>query len=85
MSALDRPEDGMTSLRLAPGELLTLELLDADDFRCRCAEQFTSLLDIVAFVNWRRTQQGDVPILALAYNSFAGTSSDSPDEPFLLA
>ena len=33
----------------------------------RCPEIYEALIDSAAFVNWRRIELGDPPILALSY------------------
>jgi hypothetical protein len=47
--------------------VLTLQLVDCRDFRARCPEIYEALVDCAAFVNWRRIEVGDGPILALSY------------------
>ncbi len=46
---------------------MVLELGDCRRFRDRCPEIYNALIDCAAFVNWRRLQRGDLPVLALAY------------------
>ena len=68
MSYLDEPDARMSSIFVPPGSVLTLELHGAKDFTARCPEQFSALIECAAFVNWRRSSNGEGGILALAYN-----------------
>lgn len=65
MSYLDDPEAGMTRQTVAPGELFHLEIADAEDFQNRAPEIFKALIECTAFVNRRRTDRGQPPILSL--------------------
>ena len=56
---------GMIAEPVKQGELLTLSVRDADEFEQRCPEQFSALIECTAFVNYRRREVGDTPILAL--------------------
>ena len=66
MTVLDAPDDGMTMIHCAPGEILTLEMLDADDF-IRCKEQYEALVRCAAFVNKRRLDVGEPAVLELTF------------------
>lgn len=65
LSYLDEPAAGMIDVTVAPGELLMIEVSDANDFSKRCPEQFQALIEATAFVNWRRVAVGEPPLLAL--------------------
>jgi hypothetical protein len=69
MSSADDPEDGVipTELIAGPGDVLTLQIEDAGDFASRCPEQYEALIDCSAFVNWRRIEIGERPIIALSF------------------
>ncbi len=58
-------DDGMTRFTVAPGELFHLEVSDTKDFAQRLPEICQAFLEGTAFVNWRRVEQGEPPILAL--------------------
>jgi RNAse (barnase) inhibitor barstar len=58
-------DDGMTRFTLAPGELFHLEVADTKDFAIRLPEIFQALIEDSAFVNMRRVQAGEPPVLAL--------------------
>ena len=61
----DDTESGMVANSVASGDLLTLSIVDAADFKLRCPEQFDALIECTAFVNHRRREVGDGPVLAL--------------------
>ncbi len=61
----DDAESGMVANPVARGDLLTLSLVDTAEFKRRCPEQFDALIDCTAFVNYRRREVGDGPLLAL--------------------
>jgi RNAse (barnase) inhibitor barstar len=67
MTYLDQPEDGMTSIHCEPGRVLTIELENVKDFKIRCPEQFSAIIECSAFVNWRRIEMGQQPVLALSF------------------
>jgi RNAse (barnase) inhibitor barstar len=58
-------DNGMTRFNIAPGELLHLEIADTRDLAKKLPEIFQALIESVAFVNWRRIEDGKPPILAL--------------------
>lgn len=68
MTSLDAATDGMTTLMIEPGGLVVLSIEGAFDFERRCPEQYDALLRCTAFVNFRRTEIGQKPVLALLLN-----------------
>lgn len=58
-------DDGMTRFTVAPGELFHLEVADTENFAQRQPEIFQAFIECAAFVNWRRVEMGDPPVLAL--------------------
>jgi len=50
-----------------PGDVLTLQLDEGRAFAERCPEQYAGLIESAAFVNWRRIEMGDRPILAVSF------------------
>ena len=70
MSSADSPEDEFIPPEFiaAPGDVLTLQLDDVAEFAERCPEQYAALVECSAFVNWRRIEIGERPILALSFN-----------------
>ena len=67
VDCLTYEDDGMNAFPVEPGDVLTLQLKDCKAFRARCPEIYEALVDSAAFVNWRRIELGDRPILALSY------------------
>lgn len=61
----DDPDSGMVASPVASGDLLTLSIVEAAEFKRRCPEQFDALIECTAFVNFRRREVGDGPVLAL--------------------
>jgi hypothetical protein len=70
MSSADDPDDGYMppEFLAGPGDVLTLQLDDVAGFAERCPDQYAALIDCSAFVNWRRIEGGERPILALSFN-----------------
>jgi RNAse (barnase) inhibitor barstar len=66
MTDVDDPDAGMTKVTVRKGEILSLVIENAADFKRRCPEQFAALLESAAFVNGRRIEQGEPPVLALS-------------------
>jgi len=69
LTDLDRRDAGMTTVHVNPGECLSLVIDQAQDFKNRCPELFSALLECAAFVNWRRIEMGHPPVLALAFRA----------------
>jgi catechol 2,3-dioxygenase-like lactoylglutathione lyase family enzyme len=68
MTALDAREEGLTTVHVECGDVLTLALHGVDDFSKRCPEIFEALIDCVAFVNCRRLERGDPAVLTLSFS-----------------
>ena len=67
LTYVDDPGDAMSKITVPRGKVLTINLLHAASFAQRCPEQFEALIDATAFVNYRRLEVGQEPVLALAY------------------
>lgn len=67
MTSIDTPDDGMTSIHCPPGGVLTIELENVDELAGDRAEFLEAIVDGVAFVNFRRIDVGEQPVLALSY------------------
>lgn len=67
MTCIDAPEDGMSTVHAPRHGVLVLALESVADFRQRCPDIFGVLISSVAFVNYRRMEKGDPPVLALSY------------------
>lgn len=67
MTSLDAPEDRLSALTVAPGQVVTLAIDHLDELAARCPEIYEALIDCSGFVNWRRIERRGEPILALSY------------------
>ena len=67
LTSLDAPEDGMTSIHAPPGGVLVLDLRHVRDFAARCPEIYTAFVECSAFVNHRRIEVGQEPLLCLSF------------------
>lgn len=67
MTCLDDPDSGMSAVTCAKCEVVLLELENVRAFRSRCPEQYNALVECSAFLNWRRIEKGDAPLLMLSY------------------
>lgn len=65
MTSVDTASDGMSTITVQPGEILILRIDDPFDFRRRCPEQYDALVECTAFVNFRRVEVGELPVLAI--------------------
>jgi RNAse (barnase) inhibitor barstar len=66
----DDAESGLVANPVASGDLLTISIVDAAEFKQRCPEQFDALIECSAFVNYRRREVGDGPVLALLIDGY---------------
>ncbi len=69
LTCLDDPDAGMTSVSVPHGEVLALRLLNVAPFQSRCPDQCAALIECSAFVNHRRMETGDAPVLALSFST----------------
>lgn len=67
LTSLDDPSSGMTKVHVKGDGALSLVIEHAAEFKQRCPEQFTALVECAAFVNWRRHEKGDSSVLAVAF------------------
>ena len=65
MTSADAPADGLSTVTVAPGEVRVLRIDGPFEFRRRCPEQYDTLMECTAFVNFRRVEIGESPVLAL--------------------
>lgn len=68
MTSLDEPDDGMTSIHVAHGSFLVLELLNTKDLAVRHRDIYDAIISCSAFVNYRRIETGEQPIIALSFS-----------------
>lgn len=66
LTHLDDPKAAMSRVQVFPGQVVLLVLEHADG-KGKQASQVKALVDAVAFVNWRRLEAGDPPVVAVAY------------------
>ncbi|MBO0699599.1 MAG: barstar family protein [Zavarzinella sp.] len=66
LTHLDDPKAAMSRVQVFPGQLVLLVLEHAEG-KGKQAAQVKALVDAVAFVNWRRFEQGEPPVVAVAY------------------
>jgi hypothetical protein len=50
-----------------PGDVLTLQLEDVNDFRARCPDLYADVVECSAFVNFRRIERGGTAVLPLSF------------------
>jgi hypothetical protein len=65
MTYLDDPDSGMSGVTVEKGGLVVIRVENASAFKKRCPEQYDALVECAAFVNYRRVDVGESPILAL--------------------
>ncbi|WGM40993.1 barstar family protein [Caulobacter sp. NIBR1757] len=61
----DDAEARMVSRPVAKGAVLTLQIDEAAAFARRCPAQYAALVECAAFVNHRRVEVGQPPVIAL--------------------
>ncbi len=67
MTSLDAPEDGLSSIHVASGDVLVICVSGAGEFKKRCPEIYDALVECSAFVNYRRIEKGAPAVLALSF------------------
>lgn len=67
LTHLDNPRTAMSRVQVYPGQVALLVLDHVSAKNKQQAAQVKSLVDAVAFVNWRRLEKGQPPVLAVAY------------------
>ena len=67
MTSLDEPDDALTSMHVPRGSIFVLKLMDAKEMSLRCPDIYDAFVESSAFVNYRRMEVGEDPILALAF------------------
>ncbi|MEM9503139.1 MAG: barstar family protein [Cyanobacteria bacterium P01_E01_bin.43] len=69
MSSLDDPDDGLSTLHCPPDGVLNLQLDNVASFSRRCPDLYFALIECAAFVNWRRTEIGESPVLCISFSA----------------
>ena len=67
MTGLDE-DDGLRSITIAPGEVLTVQVDHYEDLKARCPDVVIGMLECGAFVNWRRIEKGERAVLAFSFH-----------------
>jgi len=68
MTSLDAPEDGLTTIHVATGDVLVLCISGATDLKKRCPEIYDALVECSAFVNYRRIKMRTQAVLAVSFH-----------------
>ena len=69
LTSLDNPKAALSRVQVFPGQVVLLVLDHIDGKNKPQAAQVKSLVDAIAFVNWRRMETGQPPVLAVAYEA----------------
>ncbi len=72
MTSIDEPADGLTSVHAPPGGFLVLQLENVTGFAARCPDLYDAIVDCAAFVNYRRIEVGEDPVLAVSFRRQSG-------------
>lgn len=67
LTCIDEPDDAMTTVHAPPGGVLVLDLPHARDLAVRCPEIYSALIECSAFVNYRRIEMSQEPVLCLSF------------------
>jgi RNAse (barnase) inhibitor barstar len=67
LTSLDE-DDGMRTITIQPGQVLTIQLENYKDFKARCPALLDDIIECSAFVNWRRIETGEPSVLALSFH-----------------
>ncbi|MHB8168990.1 MAG: barstar family protein [Thermoleophilia bacterium] len=69
MTNLDEPLAGLSKITCEKGDYFVLELNNIKQFHKRCPNLFDDIIECSAFVNWRRLERGNLPLLMLSFYS----------------
>lgn len=67
MSTLDDPGSGLACIQVPTDGCVVLQLDNAKSFAMRCPDQFAATVECSAFVNCRRLEAGESPLLMLSF------------------
>lgn len=67
MSDLDDPGTEMTSVHVKKGEILVLQLDHVDELCRQFPEGYKAIIECSAFVNYRKIEVGESPVIALSF------------------
>lgn len=68
MTSIDEPDDGMTKIHCKAGRVLTISLENVKELKENHLELYEAIIECAAFVNYRRIETGEQPVLALSFN-----------------
>jgi RNAse (barnase) inhibitor barstar len=68
MTSIDSPEDSMSKIHAPKDGFLVLQLKHAGHLKSQAPEIYEAILESSAFVNWRRIESGDSPIISLSFH-----------------
>ena len=68
LTHLDDPKKAMARVQVFPGQVVLLAIEHTEDMKKPQTAQVKDLADAVAFVNWRRLEKGQPPVVAVAYD-----------------
>jgi hypothetical protein len=68
LTSVDAPVDGMSTVSVKRRSILIMQIDEPFVFQKRCPEQYDALIECTAFVNFRRCEVGEGPVLALLLN-----------------
>ena len=60
-------DDGMRSITMKPGEVLTLQINGYESLKRRLPELAQAIVECAAFVNYRRIEAGQQAVIALSF------------------
>lgn len=61
-------DEDFNRVQVKSGELVCITVEQANIFKEKSYNQYLALIECTAFVNWRRLEIGEPPILMLAFN-----------------
>ncbi|MHB9089565.1 MAG: barstar family protein [Thermoleophilia bacterium] len=67
MTNLDDPGAGLSKITCEKGDYFVLRLNNMKAFREQCPQLYNDMIECSAFVNWRRMEKGDLPLLMLSF------------------
>ena len=68
MTSLDNPSDGMSKVHAPANGVVILQIQHARELSRRNREIYDALIECSAFVNWRRLEVGESPVLVLSFH-----------------
>lgn len=67
LTYLDDPQAAMSRVQVFPGQVVLIAIEHTQGMSKQAATQVKALVDAVAFVNWRRLEKKQPPVLAVAH------------------